>query len=63
MGDLEDRVILDVMDDHILAPRRYPENIRLISLLEVCQEGGIKKGRTWRTLRVPDRRLGGQGHP
>ena len=40
MGDLEDRVILDVMDDHILAPGRYPENFVLISLLEVCQEGG-----------------------
>ena len=35
----------------------------LISLLEVCQEGGVKKGATWRTLRVPDRRHGGQGHP
>ena len=63
MGDLEDRVILDVMDDHILAPGRYPENFVLISLLEVCQEGGVKKGGTWRTLMVPDRRHGGQGHP
>ena len=39
-GDLEDRVILDVMDDIILPPGRYPENFMLISLLEVCQEGG-----------------------
>ena len=37
---MEDRVILDVMDDHILAPGRYPENFVLISLLEVCQMGG-----------------------
>ena len=63
IGDLEDMVILDVMDDHILAPGRYPESFVLISLLEVCQEGGVKKGGTWRMLRVPDRRLGGQGHP
>ena len=42
--DLEDRVILDDMDDHILPPGRYPENFVLISLLEVCQEGGVKKG-------------------
>ena len=26
----------------------------LISQLEVCQEGGVKKGGTWRTLRIPD---------
>ena len=35
----------------------------LISLLEVCQEWGVKKGETWRMLRVPDWRLGGQCHP
>ena len=29
----------------------------------MCQEGGVKKGGTWRTLRVPDMRLGGQGDP
>ena len=34
----------------------------LISLLEVCQEGGVKKGGTWRTLRVPDRRQWGYGY-
>jgi hypothetical protein len=62
MGDLEDSVIIDVMDDHNLAPGRYPESFVLISLLEVCQEWGVKKGGTWRTLRVPDGRLGGQGH-
>ena len=39
-----DMVILDVMDDHILAPERYPENFVLISLLEVCQEWG---GQEW----------------
>ena len=30
----------------------------LISYLEVCQEGGVKKGGTWRTLGVPNRRCG-----
>ena len=39
---------------------RYPENFVLISQLEVCQEGGVKKGGTWRTERVPDQTHGGQ---
>ena len=60
---MEDRVIIDVMDDHILPPGRYTENFVLTSLLEVCQEWGVKKGGTWRTLSVPDWRLGGHGHP
>ena len=62
-GDMEDRVIPDVMNDVFLPQGRYPENFVLISQLEVCQEGGVKKGGTWRTLRVPDWRHGGQGHP
>ena len=37
---MEDRFILDVMDDLILPQGRYPESFVLISLLEVCQEGG-----------------------
>ena len=37
-------VILDVMDDHILAPEKYPDNFVLIYLLEVCQEWG---GQEW----------------
>ena len=41
---------------------RYPENFLLISQLEVCQEGGVKKGGTWRTLGFLDWRHGGQGH-
>ena len=59
---MEDMVILDVMDDHILAPERYLENYVLISLLKLSQELGVKKVGTWRTLRVPDRRHGGLGH-
>ena len=61
-GDLEDRVILDVINDVFLPQGRYPENFVLISQLEVCQEGGVKKGGTWRTLRVSDGTLGGNGH-
>ena len=53
-----DMVVPDVMNDVFLPQGRYPENFVLISQLEVCQEEGVKKGGTWRTLRVPDRRLG-----
>ena len=62
IGDMENMVIPDIMDDVFLPQGRYPENFVLISQLEVCQEGGVKKGGTWRTLRVPDRRHGGLGH-
>ena len=62
MGDMEDMVIPDMMNDVFLPQGRYPENFVLISQLEVCQEGGVKKGGTWRMLRVPDRRHGGHGH-
>ena len=60
--DMENRVIPEVMNHIFLPQERYPENLVLISQLEVCQEGGVKKWGTWRTLRVPDRRHGGQGH-
>ena len=59
---MEDMVIPDVMDDLILPQGRYPGSFMLISLLEVCQEWGVKKGGTWRTLKVPDQRHGGHGH-
>ena len=60
---MEDLVIPDIMNDDFLPQGRYPENFALISLLEVCQEGGgVKKGGTWRTLWVPDRRHVGLGH-
>ena len=54
-GKMDDRVIPDVMNDVLLPQGTYPENLVLISQLEVCQEGGVKKGGTWRTLGVPDR--------
>ena len=55
---MDDRIIPDVVNDVLLPQGRYPENIVLISQLEVCQEGGLKKGITWLTLRVPDQRHG-----
>ena len=60
---MEDIVVPDVLNDVFYPQGRYPENFGLISQLEVCQEWGVKKGGTWRTLMVPDRRHGGQGHP
>ena len=45
-----------------LTPRKIPRKFFLISLLEVCQEWGVLRGSTWRTLRVPDRILGWQNH-
>ena len=41
---MNDRVIHDVMNDVLLPQGRYPEDFVLISLLEVCQEGRVKKG-------------------
>ena len=50
------------MNDSGRFQERYPKNFVLISQLEVCQEGGVKKGGTWRMLGVPDHSYGGQGH-
>ena len=41
---MEDRVIRDIMNYVFLPQGRYPENFVLISLLEVCQEGGSRRG-------------------
>ena len=59
---MEDMIIPDVMNDVFLPKERYPKNFVLISLLEVCQEGGVKKGGTWWTLRVPERTHGVHGY-
>ena len=55
-------VIPDVMNDVLLPQGLYPENFIMISQFVVCQEEGVKKAGTWRTLKVPDWRLGGWGH-
>ena len=49
IGDVEDMVIPEIMNDVFLPQGRYPENFVLISLLEVFQEEGGKKGGSWRT--------------
>ena len=41
---MDDRVIPDVISDVLLPQGRYPENFVLISQLEVCQEGGSRRG-------------------
>ena len=42
--DMDDMVIPDIMNGVFLPIGRYPENFVLISQLEVCQEGEVKKG-------------------
>ena len=42
---------------------RYPEIIMLISLLEGCQECGVKNGGSCWTYGVPNPIFGGMGHP
>ena len=59
---MEDMVVPDVMNDVFLPQGRYPENFVLIYQLEAFQEWGVKKGCTWRTLRVPHQRHGGHGY-
>ena len=59
---MEDLVIPDIMNDVFLRKGKYPEIFVLTPHLEEGQEGGVKKGGTWRTLGVPDLRHGGQGH-
>ena len=41
---MEDMVIPDIMNDVCLPQGKYPKSFALISLLEVCQEGGVNKG-------------------
>ena len=55
-------IAMQSIDDLDRLQGRYPENLVLLSQLEVCQEWGVKKGGTWRTLMVSDLRHGGQGH-
>ena len=55
-------ITIQFMDDLGRLQGSYPEMFVLISSSEVCQEWEVKKG-SWRTLRVPDQRHRGQGHP
>ena len=36
--------LLDIVNDVLLPQGRYPENFLLKSQLEVCQEGGSRRG-------------------
>ena len=50
IGDLEDRVIIDVMGavvlpQRVLPQRRYTEGFMLISFLEVCQKWVSRRGK------------------
>ena len=62
-GYLDDMFIHGVMNDLVLPKGRYLDSFVLIPLLEVRKEWGVLLGGTWRMLRVPERKLGGQGHP
>ena len=55
---MDDRVIPVAMNNVLLPSGIYPKNFVFISQLEEGQEGGVKKGGTWRTLRAPDQRHG-----
>ena len=50
------------MNDVVLPQGRYPKNFVSITPLDMCLEGGVKKGGTWRMLKVPDQRPGVPGH-
>ena len=41
---MEDMVVPDARNDVFLPQGRYPENFVLISQLEVCQDGGSRRG-------------------
>ena len=60
--DLEDRVILDVMDNFFF-PNDDTLKVLCWYLYWKCvRKGGVLHVGTWVTFRVPDRRLGGQGY-
>ena len=46
-----------------LTLRKIPWKFRVDIFIISVSRMGVKKGGTWRTLRGPDRRFGGQGHP
>ena len=56
-----DPVTIKFMDDLGRPKGSYPDIFMFISLLEMCQESGIKKGCTFRDLTVPDQRHGRTG--
>ena len=57
---MENRVSPDIIYDIFIPQSRYRENIVLTSLWKVMQERWVRKGGTWKTLRVPELKHGGQ---
>ena len=55
-------VVPDIVNDVFLPQGRYPKNCVLIYQSKVRQEGRVKKGGIWRTLKGHDQRHGGQVH-
>ena len=62
-GYLEDEVILDIVDLHDIWFLTCVPNFSSLAWLEVPQEPPRPRSHTWRTLKVPDWRLEGWGHP
>ena len=59
--DMMDRVIPNVMNN-VFYPKEDTLKISCPYIYwKGVRKGGVKKGGTWRTLGVPDGRLGGQG--
>ena len=56
-------VIFDSMDHHHMWFITSVSNFSSLAWLEVCQVPPVHEAHTWRMLMVPDRILGGQGHP
>ena len=54
---------LDVMNVLGRPQGSHCESFMSIASLEVCQEWWVLHRGTWRTLRVPDRRLARKVHP
>ena len=61
-GYLEAGVILDIMDHHDMWLLTCVSNFSILAWIKVCQEPPILEVHTWRTLMVPDWRLGGWRH-
>ena len=62
-GDLKDWVIIEIRDLHDMWFLTCVPNFSSLACLEVPQEPARPRSHTWRTLKVPDWRLGGWGHP
>ena len=60
--DLKDSVIFHVIDDFFFKLRKIPSMFYVDIFIRSVSGMGGQDGGAWRTLRVPDQRLGGHGH-